>query len=237
MPTFFSTVNGPTDDLIPKVEFLSLAAHELRAPLANIRSYAEVTLAQAQNLDARTKRALETILRNADTALNRTRDLFDWLRLEQRGAKLSFDLEQVEALLNHLKERAGALARPKNVDVSVFLADALPPVACDYDRLSEALWAMTQWLIQHAEPGSTLTLRASATPEKTTFGVLAPTAAAPPQWGNDEALHRHLVRSKKLEPALSLAVARAVIEAHGGTVSWQSGTSSGWVIDVKSSAH
>jgi two-component system, OmpR family, sensor kinase len=62
---------------LARVRYLSLASHDLRGALANIRSYAGLLLGGRYTHEPRVQRGLETIRRNADRALGFAQNFFD----------------------------------------------------------------------------------------------------------------------------------------------------------------
>ena len=113
-----------------RVKFLSLASHDLRGTLANVRTWAGILASGRVPLDERGKRATEVILRNTDRALAQQQALFDLLRAEWAPLPVA---RTIRAL--------GPLLASSLVDVPVEGAAGLPEVSVDEDRLGHVLYA------------------------------------------------------------------------------------------------
>jgi len=111
-----------------KSEFLSMAAHELRTPMASIFGFTELLLKRNFD-DVRRQDVLSTIHRQASILINLVNELLDLARIESRRGK-DFKRQRhhlqalltstVEALLVHNDDRRvrlGLPAEPVHVDV------------------------------------------------------------------------------------------------------------------------
>ncbi len=111
-----------------KSEFLSMAAHELRTPMASIFGFTELLLKRKFD-DVRRQDVLSTIHRQASILINLVNELLDLARIESRRGK-DFKRQRhhlqallastVEALLVHNDDRRvrlGLPAEPVHVDV------------------------------------------------------------------------------------------------------------------------
>ena len=70
------------------VRFLSLASHELRGPLATVRTYAALLASPRFALEERVRAAVEVMLRNVDRALGSWELLVEAWRLDVEGLQL-----------------------------------------------------------------------------------------------------------------------------------------------------
>ncbi len=120
-----------------KSEFLSMAAHELRTPMASIFGFTELLL-KRQFSDERRNDMLSTIHRQAQVLINLVNELLDLARIESRRGK---DFKREKQVLQPLIEAtlSGLLIHndPRKVDF------VLPPepilVDVDREKLSLAL--------------------------------------------------------------------------------------------------
>lgn len=106
--------------------FAADAAHELRTPLAAIRTHAEVAHA-ARTVEER-RRALESVLKGTERAAHLVDQLLVLARLEPQGAPPS----AMRVMLRDVAARAVAecapLAAARNVDLGLSDAEAMPAV-------------------------------------------------------------------------------------------------------------
>jgi PAS domain S-box-containing protein len=121
-----------------KDEFLAVVSHELRTPLNAITGWA--SLLRMRKLDEQTARAIETIMRNAETQNQLIGDLLDVSRIVSGQMRLNirpFELISViEAAIEVIRPAADA----KSISVQSLLDPAAGPVAGDPDRLQQVFW-------------------------------------------------------------------------------------------------
>lgn len=202
-----------------QVRYLSLASHDLRGALANIRSYAAMLLGGRIPLDPKAKRGLETILRNADRALSFAQDFFDSSRAQLGSLAFERERQPLEPLLAAALERhrTAALA----VDVTLVLDGHAPLPLMDLDagRIQHAVESFIQHHLQRAQPGERILVHAIPEGDQVRVEVRR---EGQPLSDEDAALvfshQERAFREKKLEDALRLHLARLEVEVHGGTV-------------------
>lgn len=207
------------EDTGGRVRYLSLASHDLRGALANIRSYAAMLLSGRIPLEPKARRGLETILRNADRALAFSQDFFDSSRADLGSLAFERERQQLEPLLVMVAERQQAAARTAGVTLVLGRPPSLPPVEVDAGRIQHALEAFVQHHLLRAQPGERIHLQAF--PEQAGVRVEVRREGMP-LTEEDTALvfaHRERAfREKKLEDALRIHLARQEVEVHGGSV-------------------
>ncbi|MCG6155838.1 sensor histidine kinase [Rubinisphaera margarita] len=120
-------------------EFVSMATHELRTPLANISAYAE-TLAVTDEIDVEQQKQFYNIILTESTRLSRFVDeLLDISRME--AGSMSIDKRETD--LERLLQEIGAKVRPemqrKQIDFTISLPPKLPSMTIDKDSVSAAL--------------------------------------------------------------------------------------------------
>jgi hypothetical protein len=127
-------VDRPDDS---SVRFLSLASHELRGPLATVRS---ALLASPRFvLDAKVLASVQVMLRNIDRALASWELLAEAWRLDTDGLKLDLRDEDLLPSLRASAEMAASSSRERSVRLEVALPPNLPPVRVDLERIQLAL--------------------------------------------------------------------------------------------------
>ncbi|TBO34389.1 PAS domain S-box protein [Aquabacterium lacunae] len=116
-----------------KSEFLSMAAHELRTPMASIFGFTELLLKRKFD-DARRQDMLSTIHRQASVLINLVNELLDLARIESRRGK---DFKRKRQTLQPIIESVVSGLLIHNDDRKVQLS--LPPSQIDVDVDSEKL--------------------------------------------------------------------------------------------------
>ncbi len=120
-----------------KSEFLSMAAHELRTPMASIFGFTELLLKRKFD-DARRQDILSTIHRQASVLINLVNELLDLARIESRRGK---DFKRTHQILQPLIESTVSALLINNDDRNVQLSLSAAPIEVDVDgeKLSLAI--------------------------------------------------------------------------------------------------
>lgn len=203
--------------------YLSIASHDIRAPLANTRSYASLLLSPKMELNERARHCVEVILRNADRALALLQEFLD-ASLDEVGAlDLDLSMEDVLPVIRECVERAGAAAEKKGVRISSQLPATLPPILVDRGRLNHALSAYLGQAVARSSGGQTIRLEVQRRPNEIYLAVSDSGTAEP---GTEQTLferEQRTIDEGKLGEGFRLGLAKAEIEAHGGHVGAQLG--------------
>jgi signal transduction histidine kinase len=201
--------------------YLSIASHDIRAPLANTRSYASLLLSPKMELNERARHCIEVILRNADRALALLQEFLD-ASLDEVGA-LDLDLsrEDILPVIRECVDRARAAAEQKSVRINVQLPATLPPILVDRGRLIHALGAYLGQAVARSSAGQVIRLEVQRQP-KGIYVAVSDSGTAEP--GTEQTLferEQRAIDEGKLGEGFRLGLAKAEIEAQGGQVGAQ----------------
>jgi heavy metal sensor kinase len=197
--------------------FSSDASHELRTPLTVIRGQLEV-LARQREPSADDVRRVERLVRIEILRMERlVDDLLVLARADEREF-LRLRLVDLGPFADELLEGARPTAERH------FELGPMPEgvVDADPDRLAQALRNLIRNAIEYTSEGGLVRLTASASGERVTLAVEDDGPGIPP-----EARERVFDRFHRMDSArqrvrggagLGLAIARAIAEAHGGTI-------------------
>lgn len=140
-----------------KDEFLAVVSHELRSPLNAITGWA--SLLMMRKLDDQTRRAIETILRNAKTQTQLIADLLDVSRIVTGQLRLSvrpFELISViEAAIEVVRPSADA----KLISLEAILDPSAGPIAGDPDRMQQVFWNLLSNAVKFTQKGGRIQVR------------------------------------------------------------------------------
>jgi signal transduction histidine kinase len=202
-------------------ELLSDVAHELRTPLATIDGYLQAIDDGVMAPDAR-------VLGSVRGEVSRLERLVDDLQKVSRAEERQLDLHLSRIPPRQLVEAARTAAAPGYADKGVRLsADTdgeLPPVQVDPDRLGEVLANLLENALRHTPAGGTVSIGAHANGAGTV--ELAVTDSG--EGIAPEHLPRVFERFYRADHArdrahggsgIGLAIAKAIVEAHGGRIS------------------
>jgi signal transduction histidine kinase/ActR/RegA family two-component response regulator/HAMP domain-containing protein len=210
-----------------KDELLATLGHELRNPLAAVDMAAQLLDREAPDgpvaLRSRMMcRELHHLRRLVD-------DLLDLSRIGHGALELRLERFDLASALARAVEETHAAAEAKSQRVAV-RADPEAVVESDRARLEQVLSNLLQNAIRHTRPGGTVSAVVTVEEGAAVIRVGAPEMEIP-----EELLHRifepfiHGTHSEGGEAAvgLGLALARRVVEAHGGEVEARSSDGTG----------
>jgi two-component system, OmpR family, sensor histidine kinase KdpD len=211
-----------------KSDFVALASHELRTPLTALQGFSEL-LATRPFAPAEVRRLAE-IMRGEIERLGRiVSDFLDLARLE-RGLALSIrravlDPAPVIVAAVELFRRTRSSHR-----VELHVDGALPHVDADADALDRVLKNLIGNALKYSPPGSCIRVRARAADGVVTVDVEDEGPGIPPE---ERALifepYYRTRGTAALGPGtgLGLSVVKSLVEAHGGTVHAEAGSTTG----------
>jgi signal transduction histidine kinase len=207
-------VDRPDDS---SVRFLSLASHELRGPLATVRSYAALLASPRFALDAKVLASVQVMLRNADRALASWELLAEAWRLDTDGLQLDLRDEDLLPPLRASAETAASAAHERSVRLEVALPPSLAPLCVDLDRIQLVIAGAWAHVLERSRPGAVagLNVRADAGGCELTFWDSGPPLT--PE-GEAHAFDRRwqALRGHELGSAFRMALGGALVQAHGG---------------------
>jgi signal transduction histidine kinase len=216
-----------------KDEFLSLVSHELRIPLTSIRGYTE--LLQDEELPDEQRMCVDVIDKNADRLLGLVDDLLLMTQIRSGGLPLELQEIDLSNLLARSAEEARALAANKQVDVDV---DTGPRIKAQGDaaRLEQAFDNLLSNAIKCTPPGGGVTITMSHTGPIATIAV-GDTGIGIPMDEQDQVFGHFFRTSNALAAGLEgrglgLAIARGIVEAHGGTIGFESREGEGTTFSI-----
>jgi PAS domain S-box-containing protein len=204
-----------------KDEFLATVSHELRTPLNAILGWAQ--LLAIGNLDAEaSKRAIETVLRNAraqreliDDLLDISRIITGKLRLEVRSIELA---PIIEAVVDGVRPAADA----RNIHLHTALDPLFSPISGDPDRIQQIIWNLLSNAIKFTPEGGRVAVRLERS-----HSHIEITISDTGQGIDPELLLHVFDRFRQADASitrrhgglgLGLAIVRQLVEMHGGTV-------------------
>jgi two-component system sensor histidine kinase BaeS len=208
-------------------------AHELRTPLSVILGYTEALT------DGKLQAAPETfgVLHEEAQHLNRLVDDLRTLSLADAG-ELPLTRRPVEPqpLLERTAAAYAERARQKGVAVEVDAEPGLPEVAVDPDRMIQVFSNLVSNALRYTKQGGRITMKARSASDALILEVQDDGAGIPAEdlphvferfYRGDKSRHEHG------PSGLGLAIAKSMVEAHGGTISVQSMPGAGTIFAVQ----
>ena len=195
--------------------FTRAAAHELKTPLAVLRTHAE---ALREDIDpAKRGQYLDTVVAESDRMAALVGSLMDLARLES-GGKVEREPLDLAALVGNSAARLSLLAEEKNIELRTQLAPA--SMLGDRLRLEEVVDNLADNALRHCTPGGAVTVSLAQKGRRITLTVDNDGAPIPPKHLDRlfEPFYRGDEGRSRADggTGLGLAIVRAAVEAHGG---------------------
>ncbi len=197
---------------------LAALSHDLRTPLTSLMAQAEALAGSTPPLAAG-QRAMADALREETVRMGRlVTNLLDMARIESGDVKLRLQWQPVEEVIGSaLAASRAALAG--HVVATRVPAD-LPLVQYDAVLVERVLSNLLENAGKYTPPGSTVTVAAEQHGQWLNVAVTDDGPGLPP--GQEEAVFEKFTRgereSAKPGVGLGLAICRAIVGAHGGTI-------------------
>lgn len=208
-----------------KDEFIAVVSHELRSPLNAMLGWARI-LQNKKVQDVNIDQAVETIIRNARTQSKLIEDLLDTarissgkLRLEMQPVKL---LQIVEAVLDISKPAAEA----KEITIKENFDSNMDFIRGDADRIQQIIGNLLSNAIKFTPKGGNIEVKIQSQETNALIVIKDSGTGISPEF-----LPHIFEQFSQSDPAstrrhgglgLGLALARKLVEMHGGTISAES---------------
>jgi signal transduction histidine kinase/ActR/RegA family two-component response regulator len=209
-----------------KDDFFATLSHELRTPLNAILGYARLLRAGGLPEDRRPL-ALQAVERNAVALTQIVEDVLDVSRIVAGKIRLNVQRVDLAKVLSEAIATLGPAADAKGVRVHAVLDETVPPVSGDPDRLQQVAWNVLSNAVKFTPRGGRIHIRLE--PVESHLEITVTDTGV----GIRQDFLPHIFerfRQADSRPSrehgglgLGLAIARHLIELHGGEISATSG--------------
>ncbi len=195
---------------------LSVLSHDLRTPLTAL-----VGLSDTLTLQPLTPRQQETVQAIHDEAIHMgalVNNLLDMARLQTGNVMLKREWQPIEEVIGSAIHASTTALNRRSIQVE--LPDDLPFVEFDSVLIERVLVNLLENAAKYTPAGTPITIRAATQTLMMEISVCDQGPGLPP--GREEQLFEKFTRGRPESPipgiGLGLAICRAIIEAHGGTI-------------------
>ncbi len=236
LATAFNRMSQELENLeTSRRDLVANVSHELKTPIAAIRAHLENLLDGVEAPDADT---LQVMLAQSERLGRLVEQLLDLSKLESGDVPLRRESVALEPLVSQVISEIEVASAGRDVELESDLADDLPQIEADAERMHQVIFNLVDNAVRFTPEGGAVRIMAERHNGSIEVRVADTGVGIPP-----EALPRLFERFYRVDPARSrdgggtgigLAIARSVVEAHGGTIRAESepGKGSTFTFDV-----
>ena len=202
-------------------DLIIAVSHDLRTPLASLRALSEALRDGVVDDPEGVQRYLGLMVGETERLDRLITDLFELARLESGALHLDLAPSPVQDLVSEILERMTAQAGRKGLRLIGEVSGEPPPLLIDSQQVTRVLLNLVQNAIRHTPADGSVTIGARAAGKSIVLEVRDTGEGIPA-----EDLPRVFDRFYRGDPArtreagagLGLALARGIVEAHGGNI-------------------
>jgi PAS domain S-box-containing protein len=209
-----------------KDHFLATLSHELRTPLNAILGYARM-LGSGMLAPEKHERAIQVIERNATSLTQIVEDVLDVSRIVSGKMRLNVQAVDLPEVVRGAVDAMLPAADAKAIRVDTILDGLVGPVSGDSERLQQILWNLLSNAVKFTNRGGKIQVRLERINSHVEISVSDTGIGIAPNF-----LPHIFERFRQADAGttrehgglgLGLAIARQLVEMHGGTISVSSG--------------
>jgi signal transduction histidine kinase len=236
LATAFNRMSGELENLErSRRDLVANVSHELKTPITAIRAHLENVLDGVEAPDPAT---LQVMLTQTERLSRLIDQLLELSRLESGELPLRREEVELGSLVSQVLSEIDVARSDRAVEVSSDVPADLPPIEADRERVHQVLFNLLDNAVRFTPSGGSVTVSAERHDGSVEVRVTDTGVGISP-----EHLPRLFERFYRADPARSrddggtgigLAIARSVVEAHGGHLSAASvlGTGSVFTFDL-----
>jgi len=202
-----------------RADFVSLVSHELRSPMATVIGSARTLQQRWRELSPEQRESFLALIGDETTRLaSLISDVLDTSRIEAGTFSYTFDELDLSELVREVA--AAAAVGQDEVAVDTAVAEPLPTIRGDRERLRQVLANLIENAVKYSPAGAAVEVSASALNGRVVVDVRdrGPGVSAEDQVLIFEKFGRAKTGKTLPGTGLGLFIARSIAEAHGGTL-------------------
>ncbi|MGQ9628023.1 MAG: ATP-binding protein [Anaerolineae bacterium] len=202
-----------------KSEFINIAAHELRTPLAILMGYASILEEEATGED---RERLEILMRNAMRLRTLINDMLDLDGLETGRHRFRLESFSLAEAISSAMHDLSLMARDKGHEVLINLPDDLPEICADRRKFNLVLLNLLSNAIKFTPPGGRIEIEARVEGDEVVVSVRDNGIGIPPE-EQERIFDRFYQVGDSLTReqggmGLGLSIAKGMVELCGGRI-------------------
>ena len=201
---------------------IAAVSHDLRTPLASIRAMVEAIDDRVVTDPETIERYVGLIHGEVGRLSSLIDDLFELSQLDAGALRLQLEPGSLRDLLSDTLESLQPQAHARGLRLAGQVDSDLPPVVMDATRIQRVLYNLVQNAIRHTPPEGVIVLEAQEEPNTVRVDVVDSGEGVPP--ADLPHIFERFYRGEKSRArnqggaGLGLAIAKGLVEAHGGRI-------------------
>lgn len=200
-------------------EVLGIVSHDLRNPLNVIVMMLAALRRDPVQSPERMQKRLDAMERSADRMSQLIQDLVDVTRIEGSGLKLHLEASPVADVAEEARRSIAALAQSRSLTLGIDVQAGLPEPTLDRRRIQQVLANLLRNAVQNTEAGGTVRLAVDQQGTMLRFVVSDTGVGLAPE--DVSGIFERFWQGRRGADGnmgLGLAIARGIVEAHGGWI-------------------
>ena len=219
-----------------KSALLDAVTHDIRTPLTSIKASATLLLEDRDETESLTKLSdeeqhaiLEVIEHSANRLDRFVEGIVDLARIDAGDISLHRNWGAVDDIIDAALAQAVPLT--KNHHVNIVVAEELPVIRVDARTVTEVIYTLLDNASKYAPAGSTITISARRAADDAVAISVEDEGPGIPRPARELAFEKfyqgdsHKVDSVRTGIGMGLAIAKGIVEAHGGRIWIEEATS------------
>ena len=201
-------------------EVTSIVSHDLRNPVHTVRMASSMLLDIGDRMDSEAGRKNLTVIQRS--ALNMSRlldDLLDVAKSEAGSFSIEATATDVGSIMSTTVEQFRLQAVERGIELSAAIPESLPPAHADGARVAQVLSNLTGNALKFTSQGGEVRLSATVAGDEIIIAV-ADTGIGIAAENVAHVFDRfwQAKRASRASAGLGLAIAKSIVEAHGGRI-------------------
>ncbi|PKP19987.1 MAG: hypothetical protein CVU05_10045 [Bacteroidetes bacterium HGW-Bacteroidetes-21] len=148
-----------------KNEFMRIASHDIRSPIASIFTFSDLLLTDGANIPAEKQTEFIQYIRNSSMfSINLLNDLLDFSVLESGFIKLNLSEENYISLTEDVVETYKYIAKPKRIKIVFYHTIDILEFYFDRTRIEQVLHNLLSNAVKYSPENSKVSIHVSKTP-------------------------------------------------------------------------
>lgn len=220
-----------------KSQFVSMVAHELRAPIAAIKGWLEVVLSGEAGGDAeQNKTWLQRAMDRSESLLALVNDLLVINRMEAGKIAQKMEKVKIDVILNKIIEFFKPEAKMQKVSIKAALPQELPPIQADVRDMEKLFTNLIGNAIKYNRENGSVTIKGEVEGSFVRYDVKDTGIGISPEHLPhifDDFYRADDERTKKISgTGLGLTIAKKIVDSHFGRIEVASEPEKGSVFSV-----